>query len=193
MDFQGRAIALNNRAVMIDGVKGEVEMVCHHDEPSFCAVVLLENGHSVRFNRIDTLEKVLIPDQSAQSSSNSGRAPSRRNRNPPSGSDPPSGSNPPIRRSRKRNVALPPVGETASQHMLGVTGRWYPKELCYKRGDIPLTSWIDREYDPAGAWPGEKICDQRRDPDGRIQFLVKFKVSRFQEMRIQFHECRGMS
>lgn len=187
MDFQGRAIALNNRAVMIDGVKGEVEMVCHHDEASFCAVVLLENGHSVRFNRIDTLEKMLIPDQPAQNSSNSGRAPPRRNRNTPSG------SNPPIRRSRKKNVALPPVGETAAQYMLGVTGRWYPKELCYKRGDIPLTTWIDREYDPEGAWPGERICDQRRDPDGRIQLLVKFKVSCFWKIRTQFHECRDTS
>lgn len=173
MDFQGRAIALFNRKVMFDGVKGEIEMVCHHDEDNFAAVVQLENGWSKRFDDIDALESLLINDQSSHISHNSGWTPSPRNRNAPSG------STPPIRRSRKKYIAMPPTGGTDSQHMLGVIGRWYPKDLCLKRGDIRLSTWIDREYDPDGAWPGERICDQRRNPNGRIQLLVKFKVSCF--------------
>eukprot|EP00210_Caulerpa_lentillifera_P001631 g1569.t1 len=162
MNFRERALALNGRAVSVDGTKGKVDMVGCIDERRFFAVVTLETGEACRYDNIKDVEKLLIPDPPSVSTSR------RQSVNV-------SGEISPLVRSRKKLIALPPTGGTTEHHMLGVTGRWYPKELCFKTGDAVLSNWIDREYDPESAWPGEWICDQRRDVEGRIQYLVKFK------------------
>lgn len=85
------------------------------------------------------------------------------------------------RRSINR-IALPHWGDSDDRFMLGPTGKWYPKALCLREGDVRLVEWIDKTYSSNSRWLTDLVVDERRRRSGRMEYLVKFRVKVFTKL-----------
>ena len=103
----------------------------------------------------------------------------------------------PVAKRTAKNIALPEYGPTDSHYVLSPTGKWIPRQTARKETDVALSAWIDVDYPPRSVWPVEYIADDRVNPEGKQEFLIKFlvrerPVSR-SSSRVLPDLCRGMN